>query len=295
MSSSRIGDILMSQGLATCISPETQVITGTGDSDHSALLAKVPLDRMMLFRPGPDAAPLPMPSTLKTPVPAHQLAAFKEALTTETSEDTAQLNAELEETLCRAHGIKTNNPTCNNLRELLKVHGINADLTEEMAKKLQDIMSRAVPIAQKTCDYTDPKPDHKRHMSRGMSRKVQAELKYRKILNAAMQQYTYHKNNSGMDWHAHMRDEVGVSIQTLSEQLQAAFPTVPGDDGESAWITWHRCCKQQQQEKKQAAQGMRKQHKQKAFQKKKQRIRLQNNTQPKRLHQMIFCKAAAQV
>ena len=148
--SSRIDDVLMSQGLATCKSPETQVIPGTGDSDHSALLAKVPLDNMMLLRPGPDVAALPIPSKLKTPVPARQLAAFKEALARETREQTAELNAELEATLRRAHDIKADNPTSENLKELLKTHDIHAELTEEMAKKLQDIMSTVVPNAQKT-------------------------------------------------------------------------------------------------------------------------------------------------
>lgn len=91
--SSRNGDILMSQGLATCITPDTQVVSRIGDSDHFALLAKVPLDNTMLLRPGPDVAALLIASKLKRSVPAHQLAGLKEALTIETSEETAELNA----------------------------------------------------------------------------------------------------------------------------------------------------------------------------------------------------------
>ena len=40
---------------------------------------------------------------------------------------------------------------------------------------------------------------------------------------------------------------------------------------------------------------MRKKHRQKAFQKQKQRIRLQYNTQPRQVHRMIFGNAAGQV
>ena len=60
--SSRIDDVLMSQGLATCRSPETQVVSVSGNSDHSAPLAKMPLDNMMLLRLGPDVAALPINS-----------------------------------------------------------------------------------------------------------------------------------------------------------------------------------------------------------------------------------------
>ena len=206
-----------------------QTIGNPGDSDHSALLAKVPLDIMMLLRPGPDVAALPIPSKLKTPVPAHQLAAFKEALAMETSKETAELNAELEFTLRRAHDIKAANPMNDNLKELLKTHDSLAELTEEMAKKLQDIMSKVVPIAQKTRDYTDPQLGHKRHMPRAMSRKMKAELNYRRILNAAMQQYVANKCSNDESWQAPMREQGENSMQTLDEQLRVAFPSIPKD------------------------------------------------------------------
>ena len=90
----------------------------------------------------------------------------------ETSEETAELNAELEETLTRAHGIKADNPASDNLQERLKKHDNHDELTEEMAKKLQDTMSKVVPTAQKTCDYTDPKLGHTRHMLKGMKQEV---------------------------------------------------------------------------------------------------------------------------
>ena len=159
------------------------------------------------------------------------LAAFKEALAMEASEETIELNAELEETLRRAHDIKADNPMCDNLNKLLKMHDIHAELTEEMAKKLHIIMSRVEPIAQKTCDYTDPKLSHKRHMSREMNRKTKAELKYRRILNAAMQRYVADKHTNDASWQAPMRVQVESSIQTLSKRLQAAFSTVPDTRG----------------------------------------------------------------
>ena len=59
----------------------------------------------------------------------------------------------------------------DNFWEMLKMHDIHADLTEKVAKKLQGIMSKAVPIAQKAYKY---KVDHNRHMflSGGMKRKL---------------------------------------------------------------------------------------------------------------------------
>ena len=86
-----------------------------------------------------------------------------------------------------------------------------------MAKKLQDIMSKVVPIAQKTCDYTDPQLGHKWHMPRAMNRKMKAELIYRRILNAAMQQYVANKCNNDVSWQAPMRAQKENSMQTLSE------------------------------------------------------------------------------
>lgn len=72
-----------------------------------------------------------------------------------------------------------------------------------MAKKLQDIMSKAVPIAQKTCDYTDPRPQ-KAHVQKN----EQAELDYIRPLNAAVQQYAYHRRSNNLGWHAPMRIQV---------------------------------------------------------------------------------------
>ena len=41
------------------------------------------------------------------------------------------------------------------------MHDIHADLTMETAKKLQDIILKAVPVAQKTHDYADSRLGHK--------------------------------------------------------------------------------------------------------------------------------------
>lgn len=79
-----------------CNSPHTEVICGTGDSDHSALLARIPLEKMLLLLPGPDKPNLPPNSRLKRPVPASQLAAFKEAYSIHTGEQSAELTTELD-------------------------------------------------------------------------------------------------------------------------------------------------------------------------------------------------------
>ena len=85
------------------------MISGTSDGDCSALLAKVPLGNRLQLGPGHDVAALPMPSKRKTPPPAYQVAAFKEALAMETSGEIAELNAELEKTVRRALDIKADN------------------------------------------------------------------------------------------------------------------------------------------------------------------------------------------
>lgn len=108
--SCRTGDVLMSQGLVPCQSPLAQMVSGTCDGDCSALLAKVPLGNRLQLGPGPDVAELPAVSKLKTPVPAHQVAAFNKALAMEIGEEIAELNAELEKTVRRAHDIKADNP-----------------------------------------------------------------------------------------------------------------------------------------------------------------------------------------
>ena len=109
-----------------------------------------------------------------------------------------------------------------------------------------------------------------------------------------MQQYVANKCREDVSWQALLRVQVENGMQTLSEQLRAAFPSLPEDNDACACVTWHRCCKQQQQEKKQAAQEVRKKRRQKAFQEKKQRMSSQYNTQPRQVHRMIFGKAAGQ-
>ena len=78
------------------------MVSGTCDGGRSALTAKVSLDNLALA--------LSMPSKLKTPVPAHQVVTFMEALAMDISKKNAELVAELEKTVRRAHDIKADNP-----------------------------------------------------------------------------------------------------------------------------------------------------------------------------------------
>ena len=67
-------------------------------------------------------------------------------------------------------------------------------------------LSKVVPTAQKTCDFTDLQLGHKRHMPRAMNRKMKAELRCRRILNAAIQQYVANKCSNDVSWQAPMRE-----------------------------------------------------------------------------------------
>ena len=131
--------------------PCTEVICGTGDSDHSALLARIPLEKVLLLKPGPDKPALPTRQKLKTPVAAAQLAAFKETFAIETAELTQGLNADLDMLLELA-----DNPECTDVKALLAEQDINSVTTKGKANKLQAIMSKIEAIAHSTCDYTKP-------------------------------------------------------------------------------------------------------------------------------------------
>ena len=109
---SRIDDILMSHDLVPNTFPHTEVLCGTGDSDHSTLMAKIPLEKVLLLKPGPDKPLLPAPQKLKTPVAAAQLAAFKETFAIQTAELTQDLNADLDMLLELADEIRADNPEC---------------------------------------------------------------------------------------------------------------------------------------------------------------------------------------
>lgn len=80
----RIDDILVTKQLIDNQICHNEVIWGTEDSDHSALMSSIPLNNMILIKPGPDMQPLPRAAKLKTPVNHKQLAAFTEAFEIET-------------------------------------------------------------------------------------------------------------------------------------------------------------------------------------------------------------------
>ena len=91
-----IDDILMSHDLVPNTFSRTEVLCGTGNSGHSALMAKIPLEKVLLLKPGPDKPLLPAPQKLKPPVAAAQLAAFKDTFAIQTAELTQDLNADLD-------------------------------------------------------------------------------------------------------------------------------------------------------------------------------------------------------
>lgn len=70
---SRIDDILLTKQLIDDQVCYNEVICGTGDSDHSALMTSIPLNNMMLIKPSPDMQPLPRAAKFKTPEATHCL------------------------------------------------------------------------------------------------------------------------------------------------------------------------------------------------------------------------------
>ena len=290
---SRIDDILMSHDLVPNTFPRTEVICGTGDSDHSALLARIPLEKVLLLKPGPDKSALPTRQKLKTPVAAAQLAAFKETFAIETAELTHDLNADLDMLLELADEIRADDPECTDVKALLAEHGIDSVTTEGKAEKLQAIMSVAELIAHNTCDYTNPSSDtHKRHQPRSIARQTRKDNRYRRALNKALQEYKLKKGADIPGWQDQMRDVLAKTISSLSADSQQAFPPAPETDDAYEWSAWKKDCKGQQKNRKNRAKKARVKAKKKLFAKAKLRVQTQYNTQPKQIHNMIFGKMA---
>ena len=292
---SRIDDILMSHDLVPNTFPHTEVLCGTGDSDHSALLAKIPLEKVLLLKPGPDKPLLPEPQKLKTPVAAAQLAAFKETCAIQTAELTQDLNADLDVLLEVADEIRTDNPECTDVKALLAEHGIDSVITEGKAKNLQAIMSMVDSVAHNTCDYTTPSNgSQKRYQPRTIARQIKKDNCYRRALNKVLQRYKLLKEAGTLGWQDEMRDVLAKSITSLSADSRQAFPPAPETDDAYEWSAWREDCKHQQQNRKHRAKKARMKTKKKLFAKAKQRVQMQYDTQSKQVHNMIFGKAAGE-
>ena len=237
----------MSHDLVPNTFPRTDVICGTGDSDHSALLARIPLEKVLLLKPGPDKPALPTRQKLETPVAAAQLAAFKETFAIETAELTQDLNADLDMLLELADEIRADDPECTDVKALLVEHGIDSVTTEGKAEKLQAIMSVVESIAHNTCDYTNPSSDtHKRHQPRSIARQTRKDNRYRGALNKALQEYKLKKGADIPGWQDEMRDVLAKTISSLSADSQQAFPPAPETDDAYEWSDTCRtsCIKQ---------------------------------------------------
>lgn len=225
---SRIDDILASRRLIQDQSCHSEVICGTGDSDHSALLSSIPLTHMLLLKPGPGMKPLPRPRKLKTPVAQQQLAAFKEAFANETDAQVHALNTDLD-CILQEIEVQQRHETANStVRSLLANKGINDCTVEDLGAKLQQILSQAVPVAQTTCDYTqESQMDHKRFPQRTIGRKKIAIAAYRTALNNALQQYDNVKHEDVQMWQKQLRTDILQSNTALPTIYQGQFPLCP--------------------------------------------------------------------
>jgi len=132
---SRIDDILVTKQLIENQLCRNEVICGTGDSDHSAIMTSIPLNNMLLIKPGPDIQPLSRPAKLKTPVNQKQLAAFKEAFGIETDPLTVMLNRELDDVIQQINMLQDREPSCKGLIDSLVDQGINPQTTEALSEK----------------------------------------------------------------------------------------------------------------------------------------------------------------
>ena len=271
----------------------TDVLCGTGDSDHSALLAKNPLEKVLLLKPGPEL--LSAPHKLNTLVAAAQLANFKKPFAIQTAELTQDLNADLDMLLELADETKADNPECTDVKALLAERDIDSVIAEGKAEKLQAmmIMFMVGSIAHHTCDYTTPSDGtQKRYQPRTIARQTKKDNCYRRALHKVLQRYKLLKGADNLGWQDGMRDVIAKTSNSLSADSQQAFPPAPETDAAYEWSAWKENCKHQQQSRNNRAKKAKMKTTKKLFAKAKQRIQMQYNTQPKQVHNMIFGKVA---
>ena len=173
-----------------------QVILSSAESDHDPILAHIPWHNLALTTPQTvvEYATAPRVSRLKTPVPNHALEAFKEAMSIEVANETQAFLEHTTEILQEIDQIRALHPKSTEpTHTLLATHGYDNILVEELMEELTTtLLSKTMPIARQTCEFTQPSTEkHNRrfHLTRQQAKEVTQAMNVAKCLRHALDEY----------------------------------------------------------------------------------------------------------
>ena len=238
--------------LKTGRKPTTVVLKNiTDDSDHYPILSDIPLDAISFQRPGPELPAPDRTATLKLPLTKDQLKNYKLGTELNISMAARQLAAELDEVIKQADAAlesvaEANRPRCST-KDRLKVIGLSEEQVLHYASVMADMMSKAVEVAHKTCEYTKGGPvPTRRYLKRQHAKTCNCLDEYRACLTQLQHlQHTrgerIQKQMSGLRMSSSLID---VQTARMVKRHKQQLPDVPTCTEEKGVATLdNRVCK----------------------------------------------------